>query len=124
MREWMFYTGFFLLLVIIWPRLWRHSILSPNKEGQSLIVGIVGWLIHAPSIMFAASLSKALSLRWFFTDAVGKGLILSFVLIFLAFVSIWRAANRSGYERGLREGYKKALIDVGGGAGQDSLEEY
>ena len=74
-------------------------------------MGLVGWLIHAPSVMFAASLSKALSLRWFYTDAVGTGLIMSFFLVALAFVSIWRAANRSGYERGLEEGYKKAVVD-------------
>jgi hypothetical protein len=111
MREWTFYTIFFLLLLFIWPLLWRRSSQSPGGGNHSLAMGLVGWLIHAPSIMFAASLAKALSLRWFYTDAVGKGLIMSFILIALAFISIWRAANRSGYERGLEEGYKKALVD-------------
>ncbi|HEY6186508.1 MAG TPA: hypothetical protein VIW80_02435 [Pyrinomonadaceae bacterium] len=111
MREWTFYTIFFLLLLFIWPRLWRRSGQSSGENNQSVTMGLVGWLIHAPSVMFAASLAKALSLRWFYTDAVGKGLIMSFLLIALAFVSIWRAANRSGYERGLEEGYKNAVVD-------------
>jgi hypothetical protein len=111
MREWTFYTIFFLLLLFIWPRLWRRSGPSSGENNQSVTMGLVGWLIHAPSVMFAASLAKALSLRWFYTDAVGKGLIMSFLLIALAFVSIWRAANRSGYEKGLEEGYKNAVVD-------------
>ena len=111
MREWTFYTIFFVLLFLIWPRLWRRSTQPPGGNSQSVVMGLVGWLIHAPSVLFAASLSKALSQRWFFTDAVGKELIMSFVLIALAFASVWRAANRSGYERGLEEGYKKAVLD-------------
>jgi hypothetical protein len=111
MREWTFYTIFFLLLLFIWPRLLRRSDQSSGENNHSLTMGLVGWLINAPSVLFAASLAKALSKRWFDTDAVGKGLIMSFVLIALAFVSIWRAANRSGYEKGLEEGYKKAVVD-------------
>ncbi|HEX8140898.1 MAG TPA: hypothetical protein VF544_25250 [Pyrinomonadaceae bacterium] len=111
MREWTFYTIFFLLLLFIWPWLWRRFRQSSSGNDPSLAMGLVGWLVHAPSIMFAASLAKALSQRWFYTDAVGKELILAFILVALAFISIWRAANRSGYERGLEEGYKKAMVD-------------
>ncbi len=110
MREWTFYTIFFLLLLFIWPMLWRRFRKSAGGNDPSLAMGLVGWLVHAPSVLFAASLSKALALRWFGIDTVGN-IILSFLLIALAFISIWRAANRSGYERGLEEGYKKAVVD-------------